>query len=206
MKVIVPTTIADITLGQYQSFDLISNNENTTESELESAALRIFVGLTDEQIKAISQNDKEALLKDITTAMNQKPVFDEKNLPTFKLKDTEFGFHNNLDSLSAGAYGDLMEYSGDVEDYHRLMAIVFRPITGKDILGNYTIAEYNGTELWCEVMKQTPMHYVQSALFFFRNLAIELRKCTHKFSKEVGHRKVQRRQIFGILTDGTPVL
>ena len=38
MKVIVPTTIADITLGQFQEFDLISNDKNTTEADLENAA------------------------------------------------------------------------------------------------------------------------------------------------------------------------
>ena len=204
MRVVSPETLRDITLGQYQEFDLV-DVKNTSEEDLKTHALRIFLNLSDNEIRRMSQNDKDDLVNDITKALNESPKFDVNKTPTFKIKGTRFGWHNNLNEMSSGEWSNLSTYISEVEFYHNLMAILFRPVTKKDMFGNYSIAAYNGTEEWGEVMKQTPMHIVQSSLFFFKSLARELLVCTQRCSTPQELVKGQKHQIFGLGGGGMQV-
>tara|TARA_R110000796_G_scaffold103594_2_gene213008 strand:+ start:321 stop:923 length:603 start_codon:yes stop_codon:yes gene_type:complete len=192
MKVTIPESIKDIKLSQFQK--LVSLPDTITDAKLSIEKIKIFVGLTDEQIKSISQTDKESLVKSIDEALNKPREFE----PRFKMGGVEFGFHPNLNDMSTAEHGDLMEYNSEPEELHRLMAILFRPITGKDLLGNYTIAKYNGTSEYCEAMKNTPLNIVNGALVFFLSLSKELRICFLKSSKAQELAKGQQQQIFGL--------
>ena len=55
----------------------------------------------------------------------------------------------------------------DVENYHKVMAILFRPIIQSDRFDNYKIANYEGTKQYADVMKQMPMSIVKGAFVFF---------------------------------------
>ena len=96
-----------------------------------------------------------------------------------------------------------MTYSGNTDELHKLIAILFRPISGKDLLGNYTIVEYDGTAEYAEKMKETPLHIVNGALIFFFHLSKELQTNILKYSNPRGVAKVKQHQIFGLLGGGT---
>ena len=199
MKVVIPEDIKDITLGQFQKFVALDKVEDITDKQVNKEKLKIFIGLTDDEIKGMSKNDFDELVKLIDEALNKPAKFEK----TFKIKDTTFGFHPNLDQMTSGEHGDLSDYNDGPENFHRLMAILFRPITGKDLSGNYKIAAYNGTDIWCEVMKQTPLNIVNGALVFFLNLSKELRICIQESSKVAELRKGEKHQIFGLSGAGT---
>lgn len=198
MKVTIPENISDITLEQFQTFVALDEIEDITDRQVDEQKLRIFIGLTDEQIEAISENDFQDLVKLVDEALNKPSEFQQR----FKMKDTGFGFHPNLDRMTTAEYVDLMSYNSEPENLHKLMSILFRPITNKDALGNYTIAKYNGSDEWSEIMKQTPLHIVNGALVFFLNLSKELRQSFLKSSTAVELRKGNKHQIFGLNTDG----
>jgi hypothetical protein len=104
--------------------------------------------------------------------------------------------------MLTGEYVDLMNYNSEPENLHKLMAILFRPIVSEDMSGNYKIEKYNGSETWCNQMKQTPLNIVNGALVFFLNLSRELRKSIQRYSIQAEHLKGGKHQIFGLSGDG----
>jgi hypothetical protein len=132
--------------------------------------VKIFTGWQFINISAMSLKDLDEVLNLIDAALNADVKFSNR----FKIGKTEFGFIPNFDDIKAKEYFDLSEYNGKIEDLHKLMAVLFRPIIETDLIGNYKIIEYQGTEDWAEVMKQTPLHIVNGALGFFLDLSNQL--------------------------------
>jgi len=196
MKVTIPTSIEDITLEQFQT--LVALDDDINDRDLSIEKVKIFIGLTDEQITSISESDFKDLVLAIDEALNKPSEFQQR----FKMNDVLFGFHPNLDKMLVGEYVDLMNYNSEPETLHKLMAILFRPITTKDLSGNYKIAKYEGSETWCEIMKQTPLHIVNGALIFFLSLSKELRTSIQKYSTAQELAKGSKHQIFGLNGDG----
>ena len=86
--------------------------------------------------------------------------------------------------MTVDELGDLREYQDKQEQLHKVIAILFRPVSGKDMLGNYIIEPYNGTAKYSELMKQTPMNIVNGALGFFLNLHNDLEQAIQRFTEE----------------------
>jgi len=94
---------------------------------------------------------------------------------TFKLNKVDYGFIPNLDNITAKEWMDLQLYPlNKTETLHKLMAILFRPITKKDSFGNYKIESYNGTNERAELFKYMPMNVVNGAIIFFLTLQKQL--------------------------------
>ena len=186
MKVLIPENISDITLKQFQDFVALDKVEGITNREVGIEKLKIFLGFTDEQIEAISITDFNQLSKLIDEALNKPSEFQQR----FEMDGIEFGFHPNLDRMTTAEYVDLMNYNSDPETLHKLMAILFRPITNKDAFGNYSIAEYNGTKKYSDLMKEIPLNICDGALFFFINLSIELQNFIQKSMEEEQKREM----------------
>lgn len=165
MKVSIPTSIKDITLKQFQEYT--KNPENVFE---------IFTNIKESDV---SQKDYAEIVEQINLVLNEPAEFTH----TFFIDDVEFGFVPNLDKITAGEYRDLTIYGTDIENLHKLMAVLFRPIKKKDSLGNYQIVNYNGTERFAKIMKYMPMNAVNGALVFFSSLANELINYTQKYMK-----------------------
>ncbi len=189
IKVTVPENIDDITLGQYQKFIELSKRTDLTDLEYNKRIIKIFTGLKYNQVDKIPYKEYEGLVNDIVNALGQETPF--KN--TFKLGDTEFGFIPNLDEITTKEFVDLSNYILDVENYHKIMAILFRPIKQKDALGNYSIIEYNGTKGFADIMKRMPLSIANGAIVFFYNLAKELRIHTQKYTKAEQVKEVKRQ-------------
>jgi hypothetical protein len=105
-------------------------------------------------------------------------IIEEINQPnyifnkTFKHKDIEFGFIPNLDEITVGEYLDIDLYQKSENNIHRLMSILYRPITNKKG-PNYQIEVYSGTEK-CETMLDVPVSYYLGAMVFFWTLNTHL--------------------------------
>ncbi len=189
VKITLPESIEDITLDQYQKFDALTRREDLNDIEYNKRVIKIFTGLKYQEVDAISFKDYEDILIQIGKALNQESEFKQR----FKIKGVEFGFHPNLDNMQTSEYVDLKTIGMDVENYHKVMAILFRPIIQSDGFKNYKIANYEGTKQYADVMKQMPMSIVKGAFVFFYHLSSELRKHIQKSTK-VEHQRVTTQQ------------
>jgi hypothetical protein len=103
----------------------------------------------------------------------QKPKFQ----PTFKIGNQEFGFITNLEEISFGEYVDLENNLLKWENYHKAMAVMYRPIKMK-FKDKYEIVEYTPMAEMHELMKFTPVDIAISSSIFFWNLGSELLTAT----------------------------
>ena len=120
----------------------------------------------------------------------------------FTINGVEFGFIPNLEDITTGEYVDLSTHGMDIETLHKVMAVLFRPVSGEDAFGNYKIETYQGTKQYSEVMKYTPLNIVNGALVFFYNLSKELKNHIQK-STEAVQVKVNELQAISKSGDGT---
>ena len=201
MKVTIPESIADIKLIQYQKYAELQSREDLDEHSKNLRKIQIFTGLKPDQVKLINSTEYAEILAMIDMALSRDAEF----TPTFFIEDVEFGFVPNLDDLTAGEFIDITKYENDIQEFHKLMAVLFRPIKKKDVLNNYTIVDYIGTAQFGEVMKLMPMSVVNGALIFFYHLGNELVSYTQKFSNQE-QAKVKKRRTTFKSGDGTQPL
>ena len=179
MEVIIPENIADITLEQFQKFTILNEREIEDEHEYNKRVVSLFTNIKYNQSDRISKKDFESIILDILNALNKEVSFTN----TFKMHGVDYGFIPNFDDITAKEFFDLNLYKiDDIKNYHKLMAILFRPITKKDSFNNYSIEAYNGTDKHSDKMKHTPMNIVNGCLVFFSSLANELSNHTLKYT------------------------
>jgi hypoxanthine-guanine phosphoribosyltransferase len=177
MKIILPESIQDITLHQFQLYNELLEREDLDEYQFNKRKIQIFTGLERNRIDLISVSDYNDIVTQIDLALNQTVEF----TTTFFIKDVEFGFIPNLDKMTQGEFIDVSNYGTDVKELHKLMAVLFRPIKNKDSFGNYSIINYKGTEQYANIMKHMPLSIVNGSLVFFSSLANELVSYTQKY-------------------------
>ncbi len=177
MKIILPESIADIKLYQFQKYNSLLERTDLDEYQFNKRKIEIFTNFERKRLDLISQTDYEEIISQIDKALNQTVEF----TPTFFIQDVEFGFIPNLDKITTGEYRDLSIYGTDVNEMHKLMAVLFRPILKKDVVGNYSIIDYEGTERYANLMLSMPLSIVNGALVFFSSLANELVNYTQKY-------------------------
>ncbi len=159
LEVYIPDTLSEITLGQYQKY-LKIQEENEDENFLAMKMIEIFCGLRGDTILAMKANS----IKDITTILSE--MFNEKPqlVKEFKMNGKTYGFIPKLEDMSFGEYIDLDTYIGDMENIHRAMGVLYRPIKQRH-KDKYIIEDYQGEE--SDIMKSMPMDAVLSSILFF---------------------------------------
>lgn len=188
MILTLPENIKEITLGQYQRFDALNKRTDLSELSYNKRVIEIFTELKYRDIGNISNKDYTDILIQLTKAMEQTSEFEY----TFKIQDVEFGFIPNLDDITTAEFVDLSSWGLEVENFHKIMAILFRPITNRDSFKNYKITNYEGTKKYADVMKLMPMNIVNGVFGFFSLLANELRIHTQKYIMEAERLKEEK--------------
>lgn len=178
MKVLIPESINDITLGQYQKYVKLQERTDIDAYGFDKRKIEIFCGVPFQEVDKISIKDLKSTSDSIDFALEQTVTF----TPTFSMYGIKMGMIPNFekDKVTAKEYVDMTSYSGDVENLHKLMAVLFRPIVKEDLTG-YKIAEYKGTEEYANAMKSMPLSIVNSSLVFFSSLASELEEHIQRF-------------------------
>ena len=202
MKIILPTSIKDITLGQFQDFNVLVEQlkaEEITELQFVERKISLFSGIPIEQIDRVLRTDLEEISIQIDSALNQDSEFQNR----FVLKGIEFGFVDNLndiqpnskfgfEDITSGEYFDMTVYGTEVETLHKLMAVLFRPIKKRDKFGNYKVEKYKGSAKYSELMKDMPLNIVNGSIVFFCNLSTELETHILKSTAEAQARADKR--------------
>jgi uncharacterized protein YbaR (Trm112 family) len=173
VKLIVPDSLAEVTLGQYQDYLEATKDmdEEKDAHEMNKRLIEAFCGIEYELVDSIPIMDIEKLLEALKMAFER-----DYDLTTrFDLLDVDMGFIPKLDDMSLGEYIDCENYIGKWQDMHKAMAVLYRPVNFKS-KDKYTIAPYKPSEEIQELMKEMPLSVVMGSMVFFYRLGMELSK------------------------------
>jgi hypothetical protein len=176
MKITIPTTLSDITLGQWMRWQKLIKEESQDETVLSLFLVAIFCNITSDEALQIKSKDLKEISNDILVVLQSKP----RDLHRFTTNSKEFGRIPNLDDMTSGEYRDLDTYFDDLENLDRAMAVLFRPITNKQG-ANYLIEKYKGSDVYRETMANIPLEIFFSSQVFFYNLSKELLTATKDY-------------------------
>ena len=190
IEINVPTSLNEITLGQYQKYLKIAEN-NPDGNFLDAKMIEIFCGIPLSDSYKIKMSSVRAIVDILVDLLQSKPDHVER----FKIGETEFGFIPDLDEMSLGEYIDLDNNASQWENMHVAMSVLYRPIkTSK--LGKYNIEDYNVKNP--EAMKDMPLGAAIGSLFFFYNLGIELANHTILYSNNQAEMGIYQDQLTSI--------
>ena len=187
IKIQVPTTQRDITLGQYQKYlHLVESNKDDERSEnfLALKMLEVFCNVPYKDTLNYKYRDVfnvVAIINDVLSAQ-------EDHVLRFKIGDTEFGFIPKLDDMSFGEFIDLENNITNWETIHKAMSVLYRPITEK-YGDRYRIEDYKGE--YSEIMKEMPLDAAFGALVFFWNLGRDLHQGIQRYFQNQEEKIIQ---------------
>lgn len=175
IEITIPNNLNEITLGQYQKF--LSIAENNKEGEfLNAKMIEIFCGISLADTYNLKMSSVTAILDILNDMLEQKP----QHIVQFKMDGVKYGFIPDLDELTLGEYIDLDNNISKWEQIHIAMNVLYRPI--KDSKGlNYNIKDYDTSD--SDRMKNMPLGAAMGSIFFFYNLGLELSRHTILSSK-----------------------
>jgi hypothetical protein len=200
LQIEIPETLNEIRLEQYQKYmKLITNNE--ASEFVNQKTIEIFCNLPLKDIAKINYKSVSEVLEHLNELFEKKQSFKQK----FELGGKQFGFIPDLENMTFGEYVDLDEYLKDIDNWHKAMAVMFRPIK-KDMKGLYQIEDYNGTEQYAEVMKFAPLDVVLGSMVFFYHLSNELLNAMIKYLQhQVTEHSETIQEKANLLTNGVGI-
>lgn len=180
VDILVPTSLSEITLEQYQKFEVLNTDENQDTNFLMHKMVEIFCNLDLKDVAKIKFNSVREILSDLNK------LFDTKQdlITKFTLKGIKYGFIPELDEMTLGEYIDLDENLTSWDSMHKAMAVLYRPISIEKG-DKYQIEDYEGLKE-ADTMKQMPLDVVMSSMVFFYRLNNELLQTTLNYlNKEI---------------------
>jgi len=159
---------ADVTLEKWQQLVLGKKKSKTQEAK--------------ETIKALSTLPvklvEEMALSDVATIFERLSKLQVKGKlkKVFEIDGIEYGFLPDLSEISLGEWADIEQYIKDglEKNIHKIMAVLFRPITSRE--GKmYSVQAYkDGRERAEKFKKKMNAEQIQQSLVFFYNLGNKL--------------------------------
>lgn len=182
LKIKVPNSLSDIPLHEYQRYMQIleSVDENTEEASsfVNLKALEIFCGVELKESYKLPMSSFSKILEKLAACLTEDtPLIKRFWLRGSNDVEVEFGMHPDLSNISFGEYVDLDNYTGDWKQLHKMMAVLFRPITAKH-KDFYEIEEYESSSKYADYMKYMPASVAVGALVFFYRLGMKLSEHT----------------------------
>ena len=184
VQINVPSTLNEIPLKHYQDFLNVQKN-SSDEEFIAQKMVEIFCGIRLIEVAKIKLTSLNELIAHFTTLFGQIPKF----TPTFKIGDMEFGFIPELEEISFGEYVDLDSHLQSWDNFHKAMAVLYRPI--KTRKGDkYDIKDYDPNADMQELMKFAPLDVCIAASLFFWTLESDLLQATLNYlEKEIAKEK-----------------
>ena len=175
VKIVVPNSLAEITLGQYQEY-LKSIDKLDPEKDARTINKKLiehFCGIEEKMVDKVAYKDVIKVVNVISSAFDK----DYELVQLFKLLDVQMGFIPKLDDMSLGEYVDAENFLGDWQNMHRAMAVLYRPVNFRK-KERYTIADYSPSDEISLLMKEMPLNVVMGCMVFFYRLGMELSQAT----------------------------
>ena len=193
LSVRIPENLKEITLGQYQKY-LKIQAENEDETFIAQKMIEIFCNTKLEYVMKMRWKDVNEIVTDLGHMFEE----DHKLQKQFTLNGTNYGFIPNLDEISFGEFIDLDSYLGDWQEMHKAMQVLYRPVD-ISVRGRYNIKEYKA--IIDDSMKDMPLAYAMSAVFFLLNLGKELSQVMMDYLQK-GVLKEDSHLKQGLITNG----
>ena len=187
IEINVPTSLSEVTLGQYQKFLKIAE-DNPEGNFLNAKMIEIFCGIPLSDSYKLKMSSVIAIIDILNELLSQTP----KRVEQFTMNGVEYGFIPDLDEMSLGEYVDLDGSASDWNNMHIAMNVLYRKIKIKKS-GKYNIVDYNVENP--EKMKDMPLDAAIGSLFFFYNLGMELSKHTILYSSNLEEMEVYQDQL-----------
>lgn len=166
IDVIVPEDLNEITLGQYQKY-LKVQEDNEDETFISQKMIEIFCNVELKYVMKMKWSDVQEITRTLIEMFDKKDKFTK----IFTLDNVQYGFIPNLDEISFGEFVDLDSYLQDWQEMHNAMNVLYRPIDIQ-VRGKYNIKEYDGKQN--DTLKDMPLSIALGAVFFLLNLGKEL--------------------------------
>lgn len=176
MKLIVPTSLNDISWRQFRNYTKVSKAVDFTESLNRLAMVSIFCKIPARECAKVPSSDIKDISEHIEKVLALKPAFTE----LFEMGGKEYGFIPNLDEMTAGEYIDLDTYFGDEENFHKALSVLYRPVKKKKF-GMYFIEKYEGSDKYADIMMDANLNIALGSTVFFWSLRSALLKATGKY-------------------------
>lgn len=171
MKIIVPTSLDDITIQQWIDLKKILSLENQSEDFIRLALISICCKISIEKVKLFSLDDYNDISIQVLNVIKEAENVSLRKI--VNVNGIDYGFIPNLDKMSAGEYIDLDTYlDGTDDNIYNAMKVMYREVKGM-FSDNYSIKKYN-TEIDSEIYKDFPITSFLGASVFFCNLGKEL--------------------------------
>lgn len=197
----LPVSLDAIPLHKYMSYMEMAKKEQAKDDEVyfKTKTLQIFCDMTHDDVMSLDAVIIDSLVSHFVSLLDVP-----KDLPLVNRffmdvegESIEFGFIPKLDKMAFGAWIDADKYAGKDDMLHKLMAVLYRPIS-KKWKDTYNIRKYKGTDQFSEILKYMPTTAAISSLLFFYRLGKKLPKltldCTLEKTKEE-LRLMQRRNL-----------
>lgn len=182
INIVVPDSLNEITLGQYQKFLSIAKDKEQ-DLFVQQKMVEIFCRI---DLKDIA-NIKYTYLNNIIGHFNELFSKEQKLIKHFKMDGLKFGFVPKLDEITFGEYVTLDTYFSDWQNIDKAMEVLYRPI--KIQKGQYyNLEEYEDGKY---NMKNMPLDVVLGSIVFFYNLSKELLKTTLNYLTEETSKVIQ---------------
>ncbi len=199
LKLQSPKSLSDITLQQYQKYVKIFNSWNKEDEEfIKIKMLQVFAGLKVEDTNKVPLDTFNSVIADIIDVLqDETPLVRKFTMNGFNKEgeatEVEFGFIYDLDKMTYGEFVDLQKYINNIQDLHKTMAVLYRPInhSKKEF---YRIDDYEGSSKYSNVMKDAPLNVALGAMVFFYRLMIELKTHTALYSHQKMMKEVKTPQ------------
>jgi len=188
IKVIVPTELNDITLGQLQKYQKLTEGVEDQDI-LRQTMLSVFCDLDIKHYDKLHAQHVKEICLGIESILNGKPRHER----FFTLEGVKMAFIPNLDEITMGEYVDLESVGHEVDNWHRLMCILYRPLL-KTFGNRYDIENYKGYDNASQY-KQMPLGVALGAVVFFWNLGSDLLLDTLKSLKQVEKDEVLKEHL-----------
>jgi len=175
----VPKDLSGVTLQQYQKYlKVVDDNEGEVDNEfMNLKILEIFCGVSLKQAYNLPLSKFSEVINHVINIFKEEtPLQRDFTLTDPQGNSVTFGFIPKLDDITLGEFIDLDNYISDWQQIHKAMAVLYRPITFRkgDL---YLIEEYEGSDKYAEVMKDSPVNAALGAVVFFYRLGKALSIC-----------------------------
>ena len=187
IEINVPTSLSEVTLGQYQKFLKIAE-DNPEGNFLNAKMIEIFCGIPLSDSYKLKMSSVTAIIDILNELLSQTP----KRVEQFTMNGVQYGFIPDLDEMSLGEYVDLDGSASDWNNMHIAMNVLYRKIKIKKS-GKYNIVDYNVENP--EKMKDMPLDAAIGSFFFFYNLGMELSKHTILYSSNQAEMEAYQEQL-----------
>lgn len=168
----VPKDLSGVTLQQYQKYlKVMEDNKDAEDMEfINLKVLEIFCGVTMKEAYKLPLAEFSFIINHIVNIFKEDtPLQRDFTLTDPQGTSVTFGFIPKLDDITLGEFIDLDNYISDWQQMHKAMAVLYRPVTFRK--GElYLIEEYEGSNKYAEVMKDSPVNAALGAIVFFYRL------------------------------------